>query len=311
MASLENFRLVVFRAVAEQLSFRKAAEELYLTQPAVSLQIKALEQDLGVQLFDRAGSRITLTAAGQMLLGYAREVSVRLHQAEQALTALAGSQGGHLSLGASTTIAQYVLPRLIADFCREHPRIRPTMISGNTEQIVRALTDQKIALGFIEGPARSRDVKTESFLIDEIVLIVPAAHEWAERAAVPSSELASIPLLLRERGSGTRRVVEAALEKCHLKRGSVTIAMELDSTEAIKSAVESGMGAGFVSRWALAKDQRVGNSLRVIELEGVRIRRDLLIAYPAGPGPQGLAQQFERFVLSRVGTSSMTARSLR
>lgn len=300
MASLENFRLVVFRAVAEQLSFRKAAEELYLTQPAVSLQIKALEEDLGVQLFDRTGSRIALTEAGKRLLRYAREGNALLREAEHAVTSLAGPQGGDLLLGASTTIAQYVLPRLVAEFCRENPRVRPSLQSGNTEHIVSAVVAQQIALGFIEGPARSRDVRTEPFLVDEIVLIVPAAHEWAERAAVECAELVATPLLMRERGSGTRRVVEAALESCHVKRSALRIAMELDSTEAIKSAVESGLGAGFVSRWALAKDLRVGNSLRIIQLEGVRIRRDLLVVYPTGSGLQGLAQEFRRFVFARV-----------
>ena len=307
MASLENFRMVVFRAVADQLSFRKAAEELYLTQPAVSLQIKTLEEELGVQLFDRAGSRIELTEAGRILLGYAREASARLQEAEQAVTALAQAPSGHLSLGASTTIAQYVLPRLLAGFCRERARVRPSLISGNTEEIVRAVTEQKIALGFIEGPARSREVKTEAFLVDEIVLIVPAAHEWAERGAVDCAELGSIPLLLRERGSGTRQVVEAALEKCRLKLGALRIAMELDSTEAIKSAVESGMGAGFVSRWALAKDLRLGKSLAVVELEGARIRRNLMMVHPRGPAPHGLVQEFRRHVLARLASPAPSA----
>lgn len=296
MASLENFRLVVFRAVAEQLSFRKAAEELYLTQPAVSLQIKALEEDLGVQLFDRSGSRIALTEAGKRLLEFARQSSAMLAEAERAVTALTGEQAGHLSLGASTTIAQYVLPRLLADFCKAHPRVRPSLISGNTEQIVSALEQQQIALAFIEGPARSRDVKTEPFVQDELMLVVAAAHEWAERGSITPLELTETRLLMRERGSGTRRVVESALERQHVKKAALQIAMELDSTEAIKSAVEAGMGAGFVSRWALAKDQRVGNSLRVVAIEGVRIRRPLLVAYNAGAGPQGLAEEFYRFL---------------
>lgn len=130
MASLENFRVVVFRAVAEQLSFRKAAEELYLTQPAVSLQIKALEEDLGVQLFDRGGAHITLTDAGRVLLDYARQVNSLLLEAEHGIAALSGEHAGQLALGASTTIAQYVLPRLLGEFCKEHPRVHPTLISG-------------------------------------------------------------------------------------------------------------------------------------------------------------------------------------
>ena len=301
MASLENFRLVVFRAVADLLSFRKAAEELYLTQPAVSLQIKALEEDLGVQLFDRTGSHIALTPAGKTLLHYAEQVSVLLTRAEQEVSTLSGEHAGHLALGASTTIAQYVLPRLLSEFRREYPRVQPTLISGNTERIVSAVVQQQIALGFIEGPAHSRDVKTEPFLVDELVLIVPAAHEWAERASVACAEITGTPLLMRERGSGTRRVIEIALERQHVKRAALQIVMELDSVEAIKSAVEAGLGAGFVSRWAIAKDLRLGNSFKIVEIEGLRIRRDFLIAYAAGPGPQGLAQEFRRFLSVRAG----------
>ena len=311
MANLENFRVVVFRAVAEQSSFRKAAEELYLTQPAVSLQIKALEEDLGVQLFDRTGAHITLTAAGSVLLGYAQQVNALLAQTEHDIAALSGEHAGQLALGASTTIAQYVLPRLLGEFCREHPRVHPTLISGNTEQIVEAVKEQKIALGFIEGPARSRDVKTEAFLEDELVLIVSTAHEWAERKAVSCSELAAIPLLMRERGSGTRHVIEMALERLGVKRSSLHIVMELDSTEAIKSAVEAGLGIGFVSRWAIAKDLRLDHSFKIVEVEGLRIKRDFLVAYASGPEPLGLAIEFRRFLLARAGMQRASVRAKR
>ncbi len=141
-----------------------------------------------------------------------------------------------------------MLPRLLGEFSREHPRVHPTLISGNTEQIVEAIEKQKIALGFIEGPARTRDVKIEPFLEDELLLIVPSAHEWAELKSIPCSEIATAPLPMRERGSGTRRVVKMALERQGIKQNSLRIVMELDSTEAIKSAVEAGLGVGFVSR---------------------------------------------------------------
>ena len=311
MANLENFRVVVFRAVAEQSSFRKAAEELYLTQPAVSLQIKALEEDLGVQLFDRTGAHITLTAADSVLLGYAQQVNALLAQTEHDIAALSGEHAGQLALGASTTIAQYVLPRLLGEFCREHPRVHPTLISGNTEHIVDAVEKQKIALGFIEGPARSRDVKTEAFLEDELVLIVSTAHEWAERKAVSCSELAAIPLLMRERGSGTRHVIEMALERLGVKRSSLHIVMELDSTEAIKSAVEAGLGIGFVSRWAIAKDLGLDHSFKIVEVEGLRIKRDFLVAYASGPEPLGLAIEFRRFLLARAGMQRASVRAKR
>ena len=309
MASLENFRLVVFRAVAERLSFRKAAEELYLTQPAVSLQIKALEEDVGVQLFDRTGTHISLTAAGEILLNYCHQVKTLLAQTEQEIAALGGEHSGELALGASTTIAQYVLPRLLGEFCREHPRVHLTLISGNTEHIVEAVEHQRIALGFIEGPARSREVKTEPFFEDELVLIASTAHEWAERSSVSCSEIASIPLLMRERGSGTRHVIELALERQGVKRNSMHIVMELDSTEAIKSAVEAGLGVGFVSRWAIAKDLRLGNTFKIVEVEGLSIKREFLVAYASGPEPQGLVIEFQRFVTARAGLQSASARS--
>jgi len=300
VASLENFRLVVFRAVAEHLSFRKAAEHLFLTQPAVSLQIKALEEDLGVQLFDRTGTHIALTAAGELLLRYATQVHSLLSEAEHDIAAASGEHAGQLALGASTTIAQYVLPSILGDFRRQHPRVALTLTSGNTEEIVTAIEQQRIALGLIEGPARSRDIKTEPFLLDELVLIVPAAHEWSDRASVPLAEVPGVPLLLRERGSGTRQVVEAALERRGVRRRALNVPMELDSTESIKSAVEAGLGVGFVSRWALAKDSRLGSTFKIMHIEGLRIERQFLIASSGGPQPHGLTAEFRRFLLTRA-----------
>jgi Transcriptional regulator len=300
MAGLDNFRLVVFRKVAEQLSFRKAAEELYLTQPAVSLQIKALEEDLGVKVFDRAGSHVTLTPAGQVLLRYSEEVSSLLLQAEDEIASLDGDHSGHLALGASTTVAQYVLPKFLGEFQRQFPRVHATLISGNTEHIVDAIESGKIALGMIEGPARSREVKTEPFLKDSLVLIVSTTHELAQRDSVSCADLKSAPMLMRERGSGTRRVVELALEKRDIKRNSLHITMELDSSEAIKSAVEAGLGIGFISRWAIAKDLRLNSSFKIIEVDGLNIQRNFLLAYSSGPAPSGLAKEFRRFILART-----------
>jgi DNA-binding transcriptional LysR family regulator len=311
MASLDNFRLVVFSTVAEQRSFRKAAEELYLTQPAVSLQIKALEEDIGVQLFDRTGTQIALTEAGKILLGYFQQSNALFVQAEQEIGALSGNHAGQFALGASTTIAQYVLPRLLGEYCRKNPRVHPTLISGNTEHIVEAVERQTIELGFIEGPARSREVKSEPFLEDELVLIASTAHEWAERASVSVVDLCSAPLLMRERGSGTRRVIEMALERQGIKRNSMRIVMELDSTEAIKSAVEAGLGVGFVSRCAIAKDLRLGTNFKIVSVEGLQIKREFLVTYIRGPGPQGLAHQFHRFLIARAGMPRTSAKARR
>ena len=209
---MEDFRLKVFRAVANHLNFRRAAEELCLTQPAVTLQIKALEQDLGVQLFDRSGAHITLTPAGAVLLKYAGTME-RLEAATRAaLAPFSEGQRGELRIGASLTIAQYILPHLLGAFQQQHPQVRPIVTTCNTEQVLEALVAHQVSVGFIEGPAMRRDVRTEVFLEDEIILIVPPAHEWSKRGFIDPDELLLERLLLRERGSGTRRVVEMALQ---------------------------------------------------------------------------------------------------
>jgi DNA-binding transcriptional LysR family regulator len=302
MAHLENARLTVFRAVAEHLSFRKAAEELYLTQPAISLQIKALEEDLGVQLFDRAGRRPRLTAAGTLLLNSARRSSEVLEEAGCELAALGGDYAGGLALGASTTIAQYVLPGVVGAFCRTHPRVRPTLTSGNTEHIVEAVEKGAIALGFIEGPPRSNNVRVEPFLRDELVLIAPCTHKWSRRRRpIAIEELASEPLLMRERGSGTRHILELALERAGLRLSALQIVMEIDATEALKSAVAAGFGSCFVSRASIATDLRLNHSFRMVEVENLRLQREFLLAMPPGPELRGMAREFRRFLFEEIG----------
>ncbi len=298
MASLENFRLVVFRSVATHLSFRKASEELYLTQPAVSSQIKALEEELGVQLLDRSRGSVSLTEAGCVLLDYAQRFRALSAEAKARMLEMKGEVGGDLILGASTTIAQYALPRRLGEFRRQNPRVEIQLTSGNTEEIVTALLEHRIALGLVEGPPRSRDVHVEPYLADELLLIVPRGHEWAERGTIRCKDLPAMSLLMRERGSGTRRVVELALEKRGVHMSDLRIAMELDSTEAIKSAVEAGLGAGFVSRWALAQDCRNGKAFQIVAIEGVQIPRSFLLASVQGQELQGAAAEFRRFLLA-------------
>src|SRR5262249_16054350 len=173
MAQLENFRLKVFRAVAQHLNFRKAAEQLFLTQPAVTLQIKALESDLGLRLFDRTGGKIALTQQGSVLLHFANRLASLASDAEQALGSNEGSISGELALGASTTIAQYVLPPFVGALENEYCRMHVALGRGNTSEVVRCLLDGRVALGLIEGPARERGVHTEPFMEDELVLITP------------------------------------------------------------------------------------------------------------------------------------------
>jgi LysR family transcriptional regulator, transcriptional activator of the cysJI operon len=296
MAQLENFRLKVFRAVAEHLNFRKAAEQLFLTQPAVTLQIQALENDLGTRLFDRTGGKIALTQQGSLLLDYAKKLASMAVEAERDLGCSAGSVSGELVLGASTTISQYVLPRLLGAFQNEHPKIRFSLRSGNTSDVVRDLTNGRVTLGLIEGPARERGVRTEPFMEDELVLITPPSSN-SDRLA-PGQFLAA-SLLMREPGSGSRHVVELALEKAGFKLKAFKKVMELDSTEAIKSAVEVGLGVGFVSRWAIAKELELG-TVNVAEVKGVRATRHFTLISRTGPQLQGPAAVLRAFALGRA-----------
>jgi len=304
---VENFRLKVFRTVAEQMSFRKAAESLHLSQPAVSQQIHALEEEAGARLFDRSGgeghgTQIALTEAGRVLLRYANRAAETMAEAQRALAALNHEVAGELRLGASTTVAQYVLPRILGAFLRQYPHVRLSLTSGNTERVVEAVAEEKVMLGIIEGPALRREVKTERMVHDEMVLIVNPMHQWAAaKSPIRSDELENVPLLLRERGSGSRRVVERALKQVGLPLKSLQVAMELDSTEAIISGVEADLGVGFVSRWAIAKVLRLG-TVRVVRVDGLKIVRDFSFVRLAGTDATGTAGAFQRFALAAVAT---------
>ena len=260
---LENFRLRVFRTVAEQLSFRKAGEKLYLTQPAVTLQIKTLEAEVAAKLFDRNASGISLTAAGRTLLDHALKLAALAEEAENQLAQLKGDAGGDLVLGASTTIAQYVLPAPLAAFAARYPAIHLQVASENTERIAEGVAAGRFALGLIEGPPLRRDLRIEPWFDDEMVVVVPRSHEWAAQSSIAVQDLLGEPLVMRERGSGSRHVVEQALHKAGIRLGNLKIVMELDSTEAILSCIESGLGVGFVSVWALRRPGREQSKGRV------------------------------------------------
>jgi DNA-binding transcriptional LysR family regulator len=283
---LENYRLTVFRAVAAQRSFRRAAEQLYLTQPAVTQQIKALEELVGLPLFDRSGREVTLTAAGAVLLQYTARSGALLEQAAVELASLKGQISGTLRIAASTTIAQYILPPLLGAFLRLHPAVHVELESSNTESVADAIASGRATLGLVEGPPHASQVRSEIWLEDELVLLVPPSHEWAGQRAVTLQQMATAPLLMRERGSGTREVVETTLEAAGIPARDLQIAIELNSTEAILGCIESGVGIGFVSRSAIQRQLALG-TLAIVPVLGLTIPRNLLLLTPTGPEPTG------------------------
>ncbi len=295
---MENFRLKVFRTVAQHLNFRRAAEDLFVTQPAVTQQIKALEDEIGLPLFDRAGGRVVLTAIGEVLLRYTLKIKATVDEALQEIAEKSGAFTGRLSIGASQTIGQYLLPNLMAGFLRENPRVELTAMSGNTETVLDALAAHSIDVALIEGPTRRRHVVAEPFMEDHLLLVAPTGHEWAEHE-ISLETLAAGPLLMREQGSGSRRVVEEALEAAGVPLKGLKVRMTLDSTEGLLSAVEAGLGMAFVSRWAVRNQLTLG-TLKIVRVKGLRMPRMFSIAYPAGPAPTGNAGAFHRFVLAQA-----------
>jgi LysR family transcriptional regulator, transcriptional activator of the cysJI operon len=283
---IENFRIRVFRAVAQHLNFSRAAEELLLTQPAITQQIKALEDEFGVPLFDRGGGHVALTAGGKALLPFADRMK---ELSDEAFAAVAEAFGQH---------AGDLLPTFVAGFRRSNPKVRVTARSGNTDQMLEALLEREIQLALIEGPEQRKDLHLEPFMEDHMVLVVPATHGWANQE-IKVEDLKSEPLLVREFGSGSRRVVEQALSKAGVKPKDLTISMELDSTEGLLSAVEAGLGITFVSRWVVRNQLSLG-TLRIARVRGLKLSRRFSMAYPAGPEPTGTVGLFRRFLLSQA-----------
>jgi DNA-binding transcriptional LysR family regulator len=307
---IENFRVRVFRSVAEEGSFRKASDSLNLSQPAVSQHIHALEEELGLRLVDRSSIHISLTAPGRILLEYAQKAALLDQQIEVEFAALRGETGGELRLGASTTVAQYVLPRMLGAFLRDNPKVQLRVKSGNTEEVVEWLTGAEIDLGLIEGPAMSKQVQTENFLEDTMILIAPKDHPWSTDRLISIHDLVKAPLLVRERGSGSRRVVESALKNSGLRMKELKVAMELDSTEAIVSGVEAGLGVGIVSQWAVGKELHLGTVVH-ITVSGLEVSRNFALVRLAGPLPDGVAGEFRRFALAQKSATNSLVPSAR
>lgn len=292
---IENFKLRVFRVVADTRNYRRAADELHLSQPAVTAQIKSLEENLGIALLDRIGRDISLTPAGTTLLQYVRKIEAISNEAVAALAPFGGQEGMDLRIGASQTVAVHFLPQFLSSLQVEWPKLRLHITSGSTNEILQALSVHQIHLGLIEAPAFRPDMKIEAFGEDELALIVRADHRWAKKSILKAAELVQEPILLREVGSGMRRFVEAYLEGNGVLRSQLRTSIDMNSNEAIIAAVEAGLGVGFVPWMALTKALKMG-CIRTVPLENGPIRRELSIALLHGPEPKGPAAQLLELV---------------
>lgn len=290
---MSDFRLKVFRSVAKNLSFTKASQELFVSQPAITKHIQELEAAYQTRLFDRQGSRISLTESGNLLLEHCERILEDYIEYEMHL--LHNEYTGGLKLGASTTIAQYVLPPLLASFIGKFPQVSLSLLNGNSREIEAALQEHRIDLGFVEGVFRLPNIRYTTFLEDELVAVVRTGSKLAVGEEITPDELFHLPLVLRERGSGTLDVFERALQQHNIKLSSLQVLMYLGSTESIKLFLEHTDCLGIVSVRSITRELYSGQ-LRVVEIKGMPMLRDFSFAQPQGQ-ESGLAQVFMQFAM--------------
>lgn len=259
-------RLQVFHTVARLLSFTKAAEALHMTQPAVTFQVRQLEEYFNTRLFDRTHNRITLTKVGKQVYEYAEKIFEQYTLMENTVKEMTGEINGVLMIGASTTIAEYLLPVLLGDFKQKYPDVHIRLKVSNTDEIVAMVENNAIDLGVVEAPVSNKSLAVELCRMDQLVAIVPTKHPLTKQKDVTVQTLASYPYISREEGSGTREVITEYFNQAGLSLDDLNIVMELGSIEAIKGAVATGMGVSILSRAAILKDLQLG-LLKEVTLE--------------------------------------------
>ncbi len=291
-----DIRLKVFRSVAQNLSFTKASQELYISQPAISKHIQELEAEYHVRLFDRLGNRISLTHAGQLLLDHCQRIFRDYQHLDFDMNALRKKYSGEIRIGASTTISQYVMPEILADFVKQYPQISISVLSGNSRDVEAALQAGKIDIGMVEGIIRQPQLKYSAFMSDELVAIVSADNVLAQKDEITISELQTTPLVLREHGSGTLDVVEHSLQNKGLSLSDMKIVMYLGSTESIKGFISHSDSMGIVSVRSVSKSLLDGE-FKVIEVNGLKMEREFCFVEKRGES-LGMQAVFKKFITS-------------
>ena len=274
---MDIHRLEVFCKVLELQSFTKAAEAVCLTQPTVSEHIRALEEMLGEKLVDRLGRELLPTPAGKILYQYGRKIIQLRDEAIQALAKYRGDLSGHLHLGASTIPGTYILPQFIGSFKADHPSVQITVeISGSAEILERILRNE-LELGLVGARWSDRRIVTEEIFADELILAAYPGHPWATRKSIQPGDLAGHPFILREKGSGTRKVMSEFLQEHGLDLSQLKVVAEMGSTEAVRQAIKARIGVSIISCHAVSEDLQRG-VLVAIPIEDVRILRSFYLA---------------------------------
>ncbi|MDO8893461.1 LysR family transcriptional regulator [Nitrosomonas sp.] len=295
MLHLTLRQLKVFESVARHLSYSRAADELHLTQPAVSMQIKQLEGNISLPLFEQLGKRIYLTEAGRELYQYSRSISQQLADMEVALDELKGMERGKLNISVVTT-ANYFAPHLLAKFCQRYKGVTVSLNVSNRETVLKQLSDNLIDLAIMGQPPEDLDIDSESFIENPLVVIAPPDHPLCREQNIPVNRLAKEVFLVRESGSGTRGAMERFFAAHDVK---INKGMEADTTEAIKQAVQAGMGLGIMSQHT-AELELETNRLKILDVQGFPIIRYWHVVNRKNKRLSGVANAFREFLLKEA-----------
>lgn len=296
---MKNFtfrQLKLLEAVARNSSFTRASEELHLTQPAVSTQIKQLESEVGIPLFEHLGKKIFLTAAGREMYAFSRTIAQQFTDIHTVLEEMKGIQRGNLDIAVTST-AKYFAPYLLAAFCKQHARITVNLNVTNRETILRQLADNIPDMAIMGNPPAGMSLVANSFMSNPLVVIAPPDHPLTHSGRIPLHRLLQESFIVREKGSGTRNAIERFLEQ----RGqTMTTTMEMSRNEAIKHAVMAGLGLGIVSLHTLEMEFKL-ERLAVLNVEGFPILKDWYVVHREGKRFSAAAQAFKEFVLGEGG----------
>lgn len=257
-------RLKIFHTVARLLNFTKAGEQLHMTQPAVTFQIRQLEDQFNTRLFDRTHNKVSLTEAGKQVYMYAERILKLYDDMNHSITEMTGDVSGGVSLGASTTIAEYMLPQLIGEFKVKYPDVIISLKESNSEDIIAMVENNVVDLAIVEGSVNNKNLIVEQCRVDQLVVIMPNNHHLAKETTLHVKDVICHPFICRESGSGTQEAITNYVEQ-HCPDTILNVCFELSSPEAIKGAVEAGMGLSIVSRASIYKELRLG-TLTAVEL---------------------------------------------
>lgn len=293
-------QLRVFESVARHLNHSRAATELYLSQPAVSMQIKQTESAIGLPLFEQVGKKLFLTEAGFELLNYSRSILQLVNEMESVFDQMKGMERGHLNISVVST-ANYFMPQLLAKFIHAHPKIQVSLSVANRDAVIKQLADNIADLAIMGQPPEGTDMRAEAFMENPLVVIAAPTHQLAHNKKILPKQLAKETFLLRERGSGTRGVVERFFASHHLP---LPVHMAMDTNEAIKQSVQAGMGIGIISRHGIELELET-KRLVVLDVNHFPVVRHWHIVHRKNKRLSIAAQEFEHFLLAASESSGV------